>query len=156
MSFTWLGCSGHTFSSTGPSVSPFRDFCVYVCVTYGHTCLPLCLIKLAATRSTQLHTAPQNSTRGKSAYQGSTSSTPSDVRSHRMHWLHHTHAECINDCIANKHNKHKNTYKKNFSLTQQTSTAHYQLNHTKTLCPFSKYHCMWSAPIQNYINSILG
>ena len=22
----WLGCSGHTFSSTGPSVSPFRDF----------------------------------------------------------------------------------------------------------------------------------
>ena len=22
----WLACSGHTFSSTGPSVSPFRDF----------------------------------------------------------------------------------------------------------------------------------
>ena len=22
----WLPCSGHTFSSTGPSVSPFRDF----------------------------------------------------------------------------------------------------------------------------------
>ena len=22
----WLGCYGHTFSSTGPSVSPFRDF----------------------------------------------------------------------------------------------------------------------------------
>ena len=22
----WLGCSGYTFSSTGPSVSPFRDF----------------------------------------------------------------------------------------------------------------------------------
>ena len=22
----WLGCSGHTFSSAGPSVSPFRDF----------------------------------------------------------------------------------------------------------------------------------
>ena len=23
----WLPCSGHTISSTGPSVSPFRDFC---------------------------------------------------------------------------------------------------------------------------------
>ena len=22
----WLGCSGHTFSSAGPNVSPFRDF----------------------------------------------------------------------------------------------------------------------------------
>ena len=24
----WLHCSGHTISSTGPSVSPFRDFCM--------------------------------------------------------------------------------------------------------------------------------
>ena len=24
----WLACSGHTISSTGPSVSPFRDFFV--------------------------------------------------------------------------------------------------------------------------------
>ena len=27
---TWLPCSIHTFSSTGPSVSPFRDFCVLI------------------------------------------------------------------------------------------------------------------------------
>ena len=26
----WLGCSGHTFSSTGPSVSPFWNFFVWV------------------------------------------------------------------------------------------------------------------------------
>ena len=105
---------------------------VFVCVCVCHICLPLCLIKLAATRSTQLHTAPhnstelhtapQNSTWGKSAYQGSTSSTPSDVRSHRMHWLHHTHAECINDCIAHKHNKHKNTCKK--KLQPYTTNKH--------------------------------
>ena len=25
----WLPCSGHTISSTGPSVSPFRDFYFY-------------------------------------------------------------------------------------------------------------------------------
>ena len=25
----WLACSGHTISSTGPSVSPFRDFLIY-------------------------------------------------------------------------------------------------------------------------------
>ena len=32
----WLPCSGHTISSTGPSVSPFRDFlcqsCFYFCL----------------------------------------------------------------------------------------------------------------------------
>ena len=65
--------------------------CVCMCVSHmspfvshqvgSHT-------QLAPHSSTELHTAPH----GKSAYQGSTSSTPSDVRSHWMHWLHHTHA----------------------------------------------------------------
>ena len=31
----WLGCSGHTFSSTGPSVSPFRDFFLKSLISWG-------------------------------------------------------------------------------------------------------------------------
>ena len=32
----WLPCFGHTISSTGPSVSPFRDFFVATCIFNFH------------------------------------------------------------------------------------------------------------------------
>ena len=120
---------------------------VFVCVTCVTHMSPFVShqvgshTQLAPHNSTQQ--APHNSTWGKSAYQGSTSSTPSDVPSHRMHWLHHTHVECINDCIAHKHN---NTYKNTSAL--HNKQAQYQLNHTQSLCPFSQNHCMWLAPIK--------
>ena len=41
----WLPCSGHTISSTGPSVSPLRDFFSSICPTF----VMMVLFSLSAT-----------------------------------------------------------------------------------------------------------